>query len=248
MGIKMKNKVLKTVVLAVMATLAFAGCAGKPSAATPSADNSGDTKQEAGAGANDTASSSAAESAAGTSSPKETGGDTQQRKVTLTIDGEEYTFPMSFEDFAARGWEYYDPADTEALNREVQANLYDWRYFSNGDIKTIIVYATNHTDSNLAFKDCEITGMEVDYSMQIEMRDAREFVSVPTGSIKINGLGIGEAKQSDFAREFGEATFSNSNGGSYSNGDEMYSPEEDSVLMIDYDENAVMERFQYRLL
>ena len=82
----------------------------------------------------------------------------------------------------------------------------------------------------------------------IDGMDAREVVNIPTGSIQINGLGIGEATQKEFAEEFGEATFKDSTDGTYRNGNETYDTTDNETLFVGYDENAVMMAFLYRLL
>lgn len=66
------------------------------------------------------------------------------------------------------------------------------------------------------------------------MWDAREVVSIPTGSIQNNGLGIGEAAQKDFAEEFGKATFWDATGGTYRNGDATYDPVEAAAIQYTY--------------
>lgn len=168
--------------------------------------------------------------------------------ATLTIDGGDYTFPMSFADFSANGWEYYDPSVGDAWDFELPPGSYKWLYFSKNDIKALRVFVANNTESRLAFSQCIVIGIGVDYDMQIDMKDAREVVNVPTGSIQINGLGIGEATQKDFAEVFGEATFKDPTDGTYRNGGETYDPTDTDMLSVNYDENAVMSSFQYLLL
>lgn len=98
------------------------------------------------------------------------------------------------------------------------------------------------------FSQCNVIGIAVDYDRMIDMLDAREVVSIPTGSIQINGLGIGEATQKDFAEEFGKATYFNEGDGAYQNGHELYDPTDHDMLTVVYDENAVMSAVQYILL
>lgn len=240
----MKKKRIGSIILAAAVAFACAGCAGGPGTAGQSSGGQSDAPgtsssvSSAALGASPTADSGGAE---------EPGGGAEKMDVTITIDGEDYTFPMSFADFAARGWEFYDPSVGDAWDIEVQAGLDRWMYFSKGDIKVLRVYTANPTDSVLKFSQCEVIGFQVDYETTIDGMDAREVVNIPTGSIQINGLGIGEATQKEFAEEFGEATFKNPTDGTYRNGDELYDPSDAEMLSLDYDENAVMMAFLYRL-
>ena len=233
----MEKKLIGLTILAAVVVFACAGCAGAPSASGPDSDGQSSAKPEVSAAVND--------AAPDTSDPASTD---SAIPVTLTIDGEDYTLPMSFADFAAKGWEFYDPSVGDAWDMEIQAGLYDWRYFSKGDIKALRVYTANPTDSVLTFSQCEVIGFQVDYDTMIDMMDAREVVSIPTGSIQINGLGIGEATQKEFAEEFGEATFKDPTDGTYRNGNETYDPSDTETLFVRYDENTVLSSFHYRLL
>lgn len=234
----MKKRLIGLTILAAMMVLACAGCAGEPSANhKPDVDGQSSSQPEVSTAANENAPDSSDPATTDTKNP-----------VILTIDGEDYTFPMSFADFSAKGWEYYDPSVGDAWDYEVQAGLYDWRYFSKDDIKAMMVCVANPTDSALTFSQCNVIGISVDYDRMIDMLDAREVVSIPTGSIQINGLGIGEATQKDFAEEFGKATFRDATDGTYRNGGETYDPTDSDMLSVNYDENAVMSEFQYILL
>lgn len=233
----MKKKLIGLTILAAMVVFACVGCAGAPSTGGPDADGQSSAKPEVSAAVDG--------DAPDTSDPAPTD---SAIPVTLTIDGEDYTLPMSFADFAAKGWEFYDPSVGDAWDIEVQAGLDRWMYFSKGDIKVLRVYTANPTDSVLKFSQCEVIGFEVDYETTIDGMDAREVVNIPTGSIQINGLGIGEATQKEFAEEFGEATFKDSTDGTYRNGNETYDPSDNETLFVGYDENAVMMAFLYRLL
>ena len=233
----MKKKRIGLTILAAMVVLACVGCAGAPSAGGPDADGQSSAKPEVSAAVDD--------DTPDTSDPASTD---SAIPVTLTIDGEDYTLPMSFADFAAKGWEFYDPSAGDAWDMEIQAGLDRWMYFSKGDIKALRVYTANPTDSVLKFSQCEVIGFEVDYETMIDGMDAREVVNIPTGSIQINGLGIGEATQKEFAEEFGEPTFKDPTDGTYRNGNETYDPSDTETLFVGYDENAVMSSFTYRLL
>lgn len=234
----MKKRLIGLTILAAMMVLACAGCAGEPSANhKPDADGQSSTQPEVSTATNESVPDSSDPASKDSKTP-----------VILTIDGEDYTFPMSFADFSAKGWEYYDPSVGGAWDFEIQAGLSTWRYFSKDDIKAMMVCAANPTDSTLMFSQCNVIGIAVNLEKKIGTLDARQVVSIPTGSIQINGLAIGEATQKDFAEEFGEATFRNATDGTYRNGGETYDPTDSDMLNVNYDENAVMSEFQYVLL
>ncbi len=235
----MKKKRIGWAVLAAMVVFACAGCGGNSGAGEQGSDRQRDPSVSSAAPETSPADSSGAE---------EPDGGAENVDVTITIDGDDYTVPMSYADFAAKGWAYYDPPAGDAWDMEIQPGLYDWRYFSKGDLRALRVYMANPTDSVLQFSQCEVIGFEVDYDMYIDSMDAREVVNIPTGSIQINGLGIGEASQKEFAAEFGEATFKDPTDGTYRNGGETYDPCDNDLLCVDYDENAVMCEFEYLLL
>lgn len=241
----MKRKQIGSMILAAAMAFACAGCAGGPSAGGQGPGGQSDLS-----GTSSSVSSSAPETspAADPSGADEPGGGAEKMDVTITIDGEDYMVPMSYADFAAKGWAYYDPSAGDAWDMEIQPGQYAWRYFSKGELKALRVYMANPTDSALKFSQCEVIGFEVDYDMYIDSMDAREVVNIPTGSIKINGLGIGEASQQEFAAEFGEATFKDPTDGTYRNGGETYDPCDNDMLCVDYDENAVVCEFEYLLL
>lgn len=133
----MKKRLIGLTILAAMMVLACAGCAGEPSANhKPDADGQSSSQPEVSTAANENASNSSDPATTDTKTP-----------VILTIDGEDYTLPMSFADFSAKGWEYYDPSVGDAWDFEIQAGLSTWRYFSKDDIKAMMVCAANPTDS-----------------------------------------------------------------------------------------------------
>lgn len=222
----MKKKRIGLTILAALVVFACAGCAGEPGAGEQGSDRQRDPSVSSAAPETGPADSSGAE---------EPDGGAEKVDVTITIDGEDYALPMSFADFAAKGWEFYDPSVGDAWDIEVQAGLDQWMYFSKGDIKILRVYTANPTDSVLSFSQCEVIGFQVDYETTIDGMDAREVVSIPTGSIQINGLGIGEATQKEFAEEFGEPTFKDPTDGTYRNGNETYDPSDTETLFVGYD-------------
>lgn len=225
----MRKKVMGIVILAVMAAFACFGCKGTPGAKSnvkPVPDTEIST---ADLGSTDTSSSE---------KPKH---NAEQSKVTITIEEEDYVFPMSFEEFAARGWEYYDPTAGDAWDREVGAGLGANLNFSKGDVKALRVFVYNGSDSTLPFTQCEVIGFGVDYDKGFGPKKAREVVSIPDGSIKINGFAIGEATRADMAGAFGESIFDNSNN------EDTFSPPDGDYLYFKYDETGVMFEFTYRL-
>lgn len=224
----MKKNRMGLVILVSMTVLACVGCGGGSGTRESGSDSQSTVKAEESAAVSDT-DPAAAES-----------------PVTITIDGEEYALPMSFADFTARGWEYYDPSAGDGWDHEIQAGSYDWMYFSKGDIKALMVYVSGAADSALMFSKGQVIGFEVAYDRTIDTMDAREVVNIPTGSIKINGLGIGEATQKEMANEMGEARFSDPAGGAYQNGNETYFTDDNAyTLFVGYDENSVISSFQY---
>lgn len=237
----MEKEIVATAVLAVVVVFACTGCVGihadGPDNAIPAANS----------GVSSAAPSVPDPRPIELSSLEESDGSTEKMDVTITIDGEDYALPMSFADFTAKGWAYYDPSADGAWDIEIPPGLSDWLYFSKGDIKALKVCASNFTDSALPYSQCEVRGFAVDYDAIIDAMDAKEIIHIPAGSIRFNHLGIGEATQKEFAEEFSKARFMDATDGTYRNGREVYDPSDTEMLNVIYDENAVMSAFQYIL-
>ena len=192
----MKKKLIGLTILMAMVVFACAGCAGAPSAGGTDADGQSSAKPEVSAAVND--------DAPDTSDPASTDSATP---VTLTIDGEDYAFPMPYEEFAAKGWALYDPElyPLEDWNDGLDPDYHGANvFFSKGDIKALEVIFYNPTDSFQGFADCEVAGIRVDYDQQIDGEDAELVMNIPTGSIQVNGQGIGEADRDDIMAAVGK--------------------------------------------
>ena len=192
----MKKKLIGLTVLAVMVVLACAGCAGTPSAGGLDANGQRSAEPEVSAAVDG--------DAPDTSDPASTD---SAIPVTLTIDGEDYVFPMPYEEFAAKGWIFYDPEfppledQKEGLNPGYHGGSL---FFSKGDVKALEVIFYNPTDSFQSFAECEVAGIQVNYDQQIDGKEAELVMSIPAGSIQVNGQGIGEADRDDIVAAFGE--------------------------------------------
>lgn len=130
-------------------------------------------------------------------------GGAEKMNVTLTIDGEDYAFPMPYAEFAARGWTLsYDSALwADGLNPGYHGGSL---FFSKGDIRALEVVFNNLTATFQHYADCAVAGIRVNYDQQIEGENAALVMNIPAGSIQVNGQGIGEADRGDILAAFGE--------------------------------------------
>lgn len=114
----------------------------------------------------------------------------------ITILGENYEFPMTFNEFASRGWKCietssYEVADLRELdNSYIQPNTSYWIYFSNGDLECIRFRLSNDTNELRLFKDCMVVGIQVDNESHTVHNtgygtDSLNLLNVPDGSIVI---------------------------------------------------------------
>lgn len=193
----MKKKLIGLTILAAMVVFACAGCVGVhadgPDSAIPAANG----------GVSSAIPSAPDASPTNPSSTEEPGGGVEKMDVTITIDGEDYAFPMSYEEFEARGWtlSYGSELWEDGLNPGYHRGSL---FFSKGDIKALEVIFYNPTDSFQGFADCEVAGIRVDYDQRIYGEDAEQVMNIPAGSIQINGQGIGEAGRGDIVAALGK--------------------------------------------
>lgn len=196
---QMKKRMIGLTILTTLLVFACMGCAGDPSAGGQSETKTGENSGV----------SSAASDASHTDSSgsKESGGRAEKMDMTITIDGEDYGFPMPFEEFAARGWALYDPElpPMEDWNDGLDSNYHGANiFFSKGDIKALEVIFYNPADSFQGYADCEVAGIRVDYDQWIDGEEAELVMNIPAGSIQVNGQGIGEASRDDIVAALGK--------------------------------------------
>lgn len=97
----------------------------------------------------------------------------------VTILGEDYMFPMTYKEFAAKGWK---PLDEEELSVDIP---YQWKdYCVNGD-KIIKFYCVNLTGEPTTLENCYVTGFiledePVSYSQLVKYRQ-----NILPGDVKI---------------------------------------------------------------
>ncbi len=78
----------------------------------------------------------------------------------MMLDGEVYTFPMSYDEFVARGWEIKDDVSTE-----IPPNSYTWCSFQKGDLRATCDIL-NMFVNTLTVDKCDVVGFSVDsYAM-----------------------------------------------------------------------------------
>lgn len=174
--------------------------------------------------------------------------------ITITINGEDYKFPMTYDDFISRGWTYYDPSVGDPAtwkNAGLNAGYTGGQmYFDNGEIKALDIIFKNFTDVSQGYGNCEVVGIGVDPTQQI-IGSVTGGMVIPAGSIQINGLGIGEANYEEMVAGLGkdwnmkrdpEGEFNSYDGLLYF----FNSNEEDAdCLTISFDENGIFEGMSY---
>lgn len=125
----------------------------------------------------------------------------------IKIDGEEYNFPMTYEEFKSYGWTYYLPE---------QDNVSAWpgglgghmsapqMFYDKGDIKCLEFVFYNPSDVAATFDECQVIGLIVNYGQTIEGKDAEHFMHIPAGSIEVNDLEIGVASKEQVHESLGK--------------------------------------------
>lgn len=174
--------------------------------------------------------------------------------ITITINGEDYRFPMTYDDFISRGWTYYDPSVGDPVtwkNAGLNAGYTGGQmYYDNGDIKALDIIFKNFTDASQGYGNCEVVGIGVDRNQNI-IGSATGGMVIPAGSIQINGLSIGEASYEEMVAGLGkdwnmkrdpEGKFNSYDGLLYF----FNSTEEDAdCLTISFDENGIFIGMSY---
>lgn len=174
--------------------------------------------------------------------------------VTITINGVDYEFPMTYDDFTSRGWTYYDPSAGDPVtweNAGLNAGYSGGKmYYDNGEIKALGIIFKNFTDTAQGYGNCEIVGIRADLGLKI-IGSATGHMTIPAGSIQINGQSIGEAGYEDMVEALGkdwnmernpEGEYTSANGLLYF----LNSTEEDAdSLTISFDENGIFAGMSY---
>ncbi len=180
----MKAKVLRLVVLSMMVMVCLTGCGAGENSSLGMPENKEESNEKSGKN---------------NSHPV---GD-----YTIEIGGEEYTFPMSYDEFKDRGWVYYMPEydDPSQWKSMLQADYHTGGlFYDNGDIKALEFIFYNPTDEPVTYDQCEVVGFEVEYDQTIDGIDAEGVMSIPEGSIKVNGTSIGSSSKEEVVEKVGK--------------------------------------------
>lgn len=190
-------------------------------------------------------------------SQNETGVSAQEgntKEYSIAIDGVEYDFPMTYEEFTALGWKnYYDETGKmEAENGLGATVTKGGMFYNNGDIIGLEAIYYNPSDTYQTYEKCMVIGVGVDYAQTLSGQDAEDAVVIPEGSIIINDkLSFGESTREDVHNLLGpcmsEETWDNVD---YTTLPVMlyYMTEEEStddMLTMSFDDNDILYEFQY---
>lgn len=133
------------------------------------------------------------EDEATTSSPK--------KEYTIKINGVEYDFPMTYQEFADMGWKnYYDETGNTEKEEGIDPDgMEGGMFYNNGDIVALEFVYHNPSDSFATYENCMVVGVRLSYSQTLNGQDdAEDVVVIPNGSIVINDeLAIGESTRED---------------------------------------------------
>lgn len=177
-----------------------------------------------------------------------------KEEVMITINGENYEFPMTYDDFTSRGWTYYDPSVGDPVtwkNAGLNAgHSGGGMYYDNGEIKALGIIFKNFTDVPQGYGNCEVVGLRVDFRQNI-IGTKTGYMTVPSGSIQINGQGIGEASYEEMVEALGDDwNRKRDPEGKYTSADGLLyffnSTEEDAdCLTLSFDENGIFSGMSY---
>lgn len=172
---------------------------------------------------------------------------------SIKIDGEEYTFPMSYETFKAYGWTYYVPEEDDV-------SQWSWgiaghttsskMFYDKGDIKCLEFIFYNPSDEETSYDNCQVIGVIVTYDQIIEGKDAKHFMNIPAGSITINDLEIGVATKKQVYEKLGKDWSQRDIEDISNDGWDIFyyyfSEESDTDTMtITFDENGIFSEMTY---
>ncbi len=177
------------------------------------------------------------------------------KEYSIAIDGVEYDFPMTYEEFTALGWKnYYDETGSEEAEDGLDASYTKGgMFYNNGDIVGLEFIYQNASDTYQTYENCMIVGVCVNYEQTLNGQDnAEDVVIIPDGSIVINNsLSIGQSTREDvhdlLGEDWSEKTWENVD---YTTLSPMlyYMTEEEStddMLTMSFDDNDILYEFQY---
>ncbi len=217
---KMKKKIIMSS-LGMLLMLSCVGCGKKESAM----DNKVGNKTE--------------------TSSAETETEKSEVDYTISFNGVEYTFPMSYEEFVALGWEYYDTenADPSQWGNGTAGLPADSSggdlYYNNGEFRYVNVIFYNNTDEFATYDKCEVVGFAIDYDD--DLSDIEGELNIPEGGFAVEGLVLGEATKEQVEDKIGAGY-----GQMYTLGDSG----EDTIdfnrnMILSYDENDILHGITY---
>lgn len=143
--------------------------------------------------------------------------DSSKQVYSIKINGVEYNFPMTYQEFSELGWKnYYDETGSiEAEEGLAPDEMEGGMFYNNGDIVALEFVYYNPSDSFATYENCMVVGVRLSYSQTLNGQDdAEDVVVVPNGSIVINDeLAIGEATKEEvhslLGPDWSESTWDN---------------------------------------
>lgn len=175
-------------------------------------------------------------------------------EYSIAINGVEYDFPMSYEEFAALGWKnFYDETGTMETENGLDGTVTKGgMFYNNGDIVGLEAIYYNPSDIYQTYENCMVVGVSISYAQTLNGQNVKDAAVIPEGSIIINDkLAIGESTREDVHNLLGlcmsEETWDNVD---YTTLPVMlyYMTEEESVddmLTMSFDDNDILREFQY---
>lgn len=179
---------------------------------------------------------------------------------TITVNGKEYSFPMSYDEFLALGWDSADAiSNAEQLGEYTLGADCSGTIFAGGGgtvyktegVEGAWLHFYNDTTSDKEVKDCKVIGLSFDERLEDK--------SLTAGTVKFKNkdaeLSVGESTIADTDKAFGEPTykifkedaenteFINEKQTTY-----MYESEESDnhwLLYLYFNENDTLEYFTY---
>ncbi len=89
-------------------------------------------------------------------------GKTDWETYFVCVDGEEYTLPCDFSEFAADGWILDESSDGELI----EYDDYVYAFIEKGDIQMSIIVANKYDEAEIAVDKGQIIGVELDFNVE----------------------------------------------------------------------------------
>lgn len=174
-------------------------------------------------------------------------------KYTMLVNGVEYKFPMTYEEFISLGWSpsyEYSTAEEMGENWVLSADNSGSEEYKTDGAEGINLVCRNSTENDISVKDCKLIGMNYDESVAdyydleagvVEFTDGTSTISIGISTIEEVREVFGEPTY-EVVWEDNELTeFRNESAVRY----DYLSYEENWLLTISFDENGISEYFYY---